>query len=464
MVQLDSQLLCKNAPLLLPAIDDNDSLDYGDMSRSPVNDLCDQVFVEKSDAEDDTQGDCTMNSQTAVKWDSYLVDDLNEPLAFHRKKKKKAKFIGDYVMGDVLGEGSYSKVKEVLDSRTLQRRAVKIMQKKRWRKIPNGEQNVQREIQLLRRLNHRNVIQFIDIIYSDEKEKVYIIMEYCVCVMQELLDSIPSKKLPIHQAHGYFYQAINGLEYLHSKGIIHKDIKPGNLLIDNAGVIKISDFGVSEASLLDQFCIDDTCHTSQGSPAFQPPEIASGCESFSGFKVDVWSSGVTLYNITTGKYPFEGDTIFKLFENISKGEYTIPDEIDELLQSLLCGMLEKDASKSWLRKKPPVICEHVAIPIRGNGDEFRSMTVLPYLHSLHYPSESVDELDVHETFIPESELEDWKQRPAAVARNRNCDSNSTSVVNQQRQRRKKSSASMNSRKNALKVDAINPDSRVTFNQ
>lgn len=89
--------------------------------------------------------------------------------------------------------------------------------------------------------------------------------------------------------------------------------------------------------LLDRFRNDDICHTSQGSPAFQPPEIASGCDSFHGFKVDVWSSGVTLYNITTGKYPFEGDTIFKLFENISRGEFNIPLDVDDLLQELLEG-------------------------------------------------------------------------------------------------------------------------------
>ncbi|KAI1280708.1 Serine/threonine-protein kinase STK11 [Halotydeus destructor] len=341
-----------------------------------------------------------------VNMDNIIGDlDLVLPCHFHRvdsaeflyeKKKKRVKFVSKFIVGDILGEGSYSKVKECLDTETLQRRAVKIMKKKRLRKIPNGEENVRREIQLLRKLNHKNVIRLIEYVYNPEKEKLYIVMEYCVSVLQELLDSAVEKMLPIWQAHRYFCQLIEGLIYLHGQGIVHKDIKPGNLLLDNGDTIKISDFGVSE--LLDQFSNDDKCTTSQGSPAFQPPEIANGDDYFHGFKVDIWSTGVTLYNITTGKYPFEGDSIYILFENISKGEFVIPKTVDDLLASLLKGMLATDAEErfeliriknhDWVRKKHPVICEAVPIPQRsGARDEFRSMTVLPYLEDWHYPSD-----------------------------------------------------------------------------
>lgn len=286
------------------------------------------------------------------------------------QKDERPKFVGRYLIGDLIGEGSYSKVKECIDSETLERRAIKIMKKQRLKKIPNGEENVKRETRLMCKLDHKNVVKLIDIIYNNEKEKLYIIMEYCVTVLQELFDRAPENKLPISQAHYYFVQLLDGLEYLHSQGIIHKDIKPSNLLINNSNVIKITDLGVSEQ--LDLFDCNDWCSTSQGSPAFQAPELADGVERFSGFKIDIWSCGVTLFSITTGRYPFEGENIYRLFEKISRCEFTMPEDLDPALQTLLAGMLAKDPNErfslsqikahDWVRRKHPPISEHVPLP------------------------------------------------------------------------------------------------------
>lgn len=97
------------------------------------------------------------NRGNAVAWihhgDDFDDEHLDDNIFFHRvesdqliyqARKKKGKMIGKYVMGDVLGEGSYGKVKESLDSETLYRRAIKIMKKRKLRRIPNGEQNVMR--------------------------------------------------------------------------------------------------------------------------------------------------------------------------------------------------------------------------------------------------------------------------------------------------------------------------------
>lgn len=99
------------------------------------------------------------------------------------------------------------------------------------------------------------------------------------------------------------------------------------------------------------------------------------------------------YNITTGQYPFEGDTIYKLYENIGKGEYTIPEEVEEPLRSLIEGMLQKDAEDRFtlqqVKRHPWTICRHPRTesevplpPLRGS--KCHSMTVLPYLMEYHY--------------------------------------------------------------------------------
>ncbi|XP_029488296.1 serine/threonine-protein kinase STK11-like [Oncorhynchus nerka] len=351
------------------------------------------------------ENDLTMCMETFI----HRIDSTE---VIYEPRRKKAKLIGKYLMGDLLGEGSYGKVKEMLDSETLCRRAVKILKKKKLRRIPNGEQNVKKEIQLLRRLRHKNIIQLVEVLYNEEKQKMYMVMEYCVCGMQEMLDSVDEKRFPVFQAHGYFCQLLDGLEYLHSQGIVHKDIKPGNLLLTTDGALRISDLGVAEA--LHPFAEDDTCCTSQGSPAFQPPEIANGLDTFSGFKVDIWSAGVTLYNITTSLYPFEGDNIYKLFENIGKGDYSVPEECGPLLSGLLRGMLEYDPEKrfsiqnirqhNWVRKKHPATEPLVPMPPSADRkDAWRSMTVLPYLEHLHGYADQDDE-DDDELFYGDGEI------------------------------------------------------------
>ena len=349
-------------------------------------------------------------------------DNLSNLIAIQRvdsrdvvfdNKPKKTKILGKYVMGDLLGEGSYAKVKEAIDQETLCRRAIKIMKRKRLKKIPHGETNVQREIELVRNLKHKNVMALIEVFYNDEKGKIYMVLEYCCTVLKDMLDQSPVKKFPAWQAHFYFNQLTCGLEYLHSNCVIHKDIKPGNLLLDTAGVLKIADFGVAEK--LDLFAKDDTITTSQGTPAFQPPEIAQGASEFSGLKLDIWSCGITLYNFVTGSYPFEGETIFRLFENIAACEFEVPrSDVDPLLETLIRGMLNADPverynvvqvrTHDWCRKNHPCNAPPVTITPQGD-DPTLTTTVLPYLIDHHMGDregiansnqEYITEHDLHE--------------------------------------------------------------------
>eukprot|EP01134_Creolimax_fragrantissima_P004051 CFRG4051T1 len=340
---------------------------------------------------------------------SFVFQTINSFQVLYHQKKKVPKIVGRYILGNVLGEGSYGKVKEGIHTENLTRVAVKILKKKKLRKIANGEANVRREIVLLRKLSHPHIIQLYDVLYNEEKQKLYMTMEYCIGGLQEMIDNCDNG-LPVWQAHSYFVQLIDGIQYIHSKGVIHRDIKPGNLLLSREGDIKICDFGVAEE--LDIYAPTDRCTSSAGSPAFQAPEIASGKPEYCGFKVDIWALGITLFNLVTGEYPFSGDNIYDLFENISACNYSIPDNLDASLSDIISKMLCEDVDKrfsidqiihhEWYMTAHDRSEPAAPLPV---ADIYNSTTLIPYLEDLYEDCEDDDEntntrLEVNSGWVP----------------------------------------------------------------
>ncbi|THD27472.1 Serine:threonine protein kinase 11 [Fasciola hepatica] len=198
------------------------------------------------------------------------------------------------------------------------------------------------------------------------------------------------RRLSEAQAHAYFLQLVDGLHFLHSHGVIHRDIKPANLLLTpapgcglsplysvadvmdaadsgwldgNGGpsgfvgrslrdllnasrgwLIKLTDFGVSAS--LSTFCPNDLVSSGQTTPAVQPPEVAKGVQSvFIGTKLDVYSAGVTLYFMLTGRVPFSCGNVLQIFEAIAQGDYTIPGHVSSNAARLIRRMMTKDPNK-----------------------------------------------------------------------------------------------------------------------
>lgn len=148
-------------------------------------------------------------------------------------------------------------------------------------------------------------------------------------------------------------------------------------------ILKISDFGV--ASELSQFSQSDICSHSHGSPAFQSPQIATGKKSFSGFKLDIWAAGVTLYVLVTGQYPFQGSNVFHLYEQIAKAEYEIPGWVEKSLADLIRGMMSKEEETRFSIRQ---IKENAWFQTTQYNDKpqpnplvdrWRSFSLLPYI-------------------------------------------------------------------------------------
>lgn len=162
-------------------------------------------------------------------------------------EKAEYKFIHQYMMGEVLGEGAQGKVREALDSNTLRRVAIKRINLRQIRKIRNAEANLKRELAIHRKLKHPNVIAVIEDFIIEEKQKVYIVYEHISGgSLQDVADHVPAGIVPSNLLRRCIEQLLSALAFCHSCGIVHRDIKPSNLLISTEGYLKLADFGVAE--------------------------------------------------------------------------------------------------------------------------------------------------------------------------------------------------------------------------
>lgn len=209
-----------------------------------------------------------------------------------------------FTLGARLGEGTFSNVKHCTWRKDGERKhiAVKIIDKKR---MPKNflEKFLPRELDIITKLNHENVIEMFGIITLGTK--VYIAMEWAS--RGDLLGHVRLKgPLAEDETRVLFNDACRGVSYLHSKEIVHRDLKCENLLLCVNNRLKIADFGFSRIlrhdELSDTFC---------GSSAYTAPEILQG-KPYVGTEADIWSLGVILYIMICSSMPFRDTNITTL--------------------------------------------------------------------------------------------------------------------------------------------------------
>ncbi|KZL70675.1 CAMKK/META protein kinase [Colletotrichum tofieldiae] len=215
---------------------------------------------------------------------------------------------------------------------------------------------IREEIAIMKKLNHPNLVQLIEVLDDPEEDSLYMVLEMCKkgVVMKVGLNE-KAKPYGEDLCRYWFRDLILGIEYLHEQGVIHRDIKPDNLLLTEDDVLKIVDFGVSE--MFEKPGEGMKTAKSAGSPAFLAPELCVVRHGdVDGRAADIWSMGVSLYCLRYGKIPFEHEGVLEMYEAIKTESPDLPEDEDPDFVDLMSRILEKDPQKrikmSELREHP----------------------------------------------------------------------------------------------------------------
>ena len=245
----------------------------------------------------------------------------------------KGTLFGKYEVGRLLGCGAFAKVYFAKNIKNGQIVAIKIINKK---KIvgTNLMSNIKREITVLGRLRHPNIVCLYEVLAC--KTKIYFVIEFAKG--GELFAKVAKGRFSEDLSRKYFQQLISAVGYCHSRGVYHRDLKPENLLVDENGDLKVSDFGLS--AVKDQIRPDDgLLHTLCGTPAYVAPEILTK-KGYDGAKIDVWSCGIILYVLTAGFLPFNDPNLMVMYRKIYKGEFRCPKWMSLELKLFLHRLLD----------------------------------------------------------------------------------------------------------------------------
>ncbi|KAA1133818.1 hypothetical protein PGTUg99_022345 [Puccinia graminis f. sp. tritici] len=257
------------------------------------------------------------------------------------------KVVGNYTLGRIIGEGSFGTVRLGIHRLTGSRVAIKHIPKS------SSPPLLTREIHHHRRLHHPNVVQLYEVIATEHS--IWLITE--LCSGGELFDYLVEKtRFTEFEARRLFGQICLGLGYVHGKGVVHRDLKLENVLLDERCNPKLADFGFGREfeprKLLDTFC---------GTTGYAAPEMLAG-KKYLGEEVDIWSLGIILHALLTGSLPFDDDDEEQMKSMIMAGHFEIPtflsNEACNLIQSILQQdpkarpSIEKILSHPWFTTPP----------------------------------------------------------------------------------------------------------------
>ncbi|KAL2921843.1 Serine/threonine-protein kinase TIO [Bienertia sinuspersici] len=251
--------------------------------------------------------------------------------------------VENYHVIELVGEGSFGKVYKGRKKYTGQTVAMKFILK--HGKSDKDLHNLRQEIEILRKLKHENIIEMLD--SFETAQEFCVVTEFAQGELFEVLED--DKCLPEEQVKAIAKQLVRALYYLHSNRIIHRDMKPQNILIGSGSVVKLCDFGFARAMSMNTVVL----RSIKGTPLYMAPELVR--EQPYNHTADLWSLGVILYELFVGQPPFYTNSVYALIRHIIKDPVKYPENMSPEFKSFLKGLLNKVPQQrlSW-----PGLLEH----------------------------------------------------------------------------------------------------------
>lgn len=223
----------------------------------------------------------------------------------------------DYHRGHFLGEGGFARCFQIRDD------SGKLFAAKTVAKLSIKTEKTRKkllsEIQIHKSMKHQNIVQFIDCFEDDTN--VYILLE--ICPNGSLMELLKKRKQLTEPEVRFFTTQICGaIKYMHSRRVIHRDLKLGNIFFDRNYNLKIGDFGLAAVLANDRERKFTVC----GTPNYIAPEVLMGKHSGHSYEVDVWSIGVMVYALLIGKPPFQAKDVNTIYERIKCCDFIFPKE------------------------------------------------------------------------------------------------------------------------------------------
>ncbi|XP_053257985.1 serine/threonine-protein kinase 36 isoform X2 [Podarcis raffonei] len=242
-----------------------------------------------------------------------------------------------YHVLEMIGEGSFGRVYKGRRKYSAQVVALKFIPK--VGRSQKELKNLQREIEIMRGLHHPNIVQMLDSFETDKE--VVVVTDYAEGELFQILED--DGNLPEEQVQDIASQLVSALYYLHSHRILHRDMKPQNILLGKGGVIKLCDFGFARAMSIHTMVLTSI----KGTPLYMAPELVE--EKPYDHTADLWSVGCILYELCVGTPPFYTNSIFQLVSLIIKDPIKWPKNMSPNFKSFLQGLLMKDPRQrlSW---------------------------------------------------------------------------------------------------------------------